>query len=100
MQNFDKPNHVVTIEMYCATDFDTEVEDMVVFELVVPGVAKVPPPRQHLAVEQLMVYQSSVTSTVPGTILLQLRANDTASATAWRTTATLSVPGIRPSSLC
>ncbi|MDB5234243.1 MAG: hypothetical protein JWR44_1236 [Hymenobacter sp.] len=88
MQNIDK---MLTgnIEMSCLPDFEQESEQLVVFELVVPVAAKVPAPRQHVEVAKLVVQQASVTSTVPGKILTQLRANNTALGAAWCITATL-----------
>ncbi|MBF9239586.1 hypothetical protein I2I05_19495 [Hymenobacter sp. BT683] len=71
---------------------EEEVEQLVIFELVVPVAAKVPAPRQPLEVAKMVLRQGSVTSTVPGKILTQLRANNTALGAAWCITATLAVP--------
>jgi hypothetical protein len=92
MQNLDKLPKASAVEMCCLLDSDAEAEEMVIFELVVPKAAKVPPPRQRVEVAKLVVQQASVTSTVPRTIITQLRANDTAQTTAWCITVALVVP--------
>jgi hypothetical protein len=93
MPNFDQTLCADVADMYCSADFGAEADEKVVFELLVPGVAKVPPLRQYLKVEKLLVRENSVTSTAPDTMLVELRVNDTARAMAWRTTATLTVSG-------
>lgn len=92
MQNLDKIFEAGAVEMCCFPNSDAEAEEMVVFELVVPMAVKVPPPRQRVEIAKLVVQQASVTSTVPNTIVTQLRANDTAQATAWCVTVALVVP--------
>ena len=87
MQNFDKTSVISSVEMRCFADCE-ENEQLVVFELVVPVAAKVPPLRQPVAVAKI-VQQASITSTVPGQILTQLRTNNTALSSAWCITATL-----------
>lgn len=92
MRNLDAIAFISTVEPCCFPASEEEAEDVVVFELVVPRAAKVPPARQHLEVAKLLVRETSVTSTVPETIFTQLRANDTARATAWCITVALVVP--------
>jgi len=70
---------------------DDGVEHLVVIELLVPPAAKVPVPSHYAGVARLVVREASVTSTVPAAVLTEFRANDTARAAAWRTTATLAV---------
>lgn len=89
MQNTDKSFPSGRIEMSCFPEFETEAEPLVVFELVVPVAAKVPVPRQHAEVAKLVVRQASVTSTVPGKVLTQLRANNTAHGAGWCITVSL-----------
>ncbi|WP_310396375.1 hypothetical protein [Hymenobacter sp.] len=92
MRNTDNIPRPGNVEMRCADDCVEEAEQLVIFELVVPGAAKVPAPRQHVEVAKLVVRETSVTSTVAGKILTQLRANNTALGAAWCTTATLAAP--------
>ena len=92
MQHLDKTLSVSHVEMHCAPDCDDQLEQLVIFELVVPVASKVPAPRQHTEVAKLLVRQASVTSTVPPKILTQLRANNTASSAGWCITATLAAP--------
>jgi hypothetical protein len=73
-------------------DCDDEAEQMVIFELLVPTAAKVPAPSLHREVAKLMVHQASVTSTVPSVIITDLRVNNTAVASAWCVTASLTEP--------
>ena len=92
MKNLDNILEANAVEMCCLLDSGAEAAEMVVFELVVPKAAKVPPPRQRVELAKLVVQQASITSTVPRTIITQLRANDTAQATAWCITVALVVP--------
>ncbi|WP_210515689.1 hypothetical protein [Hymenobacter terricola] len=92
MQNLDHTPGPGNVEMCCFPTCDEETEQVVVFELVVPVAAKVPAPRQRVAVAELVVQQASVTSTVRGKIYMQLRANNTALGAAWCMTATLAAP--------
>lgn len=92
MQNTDKTPSTATVEMFCFPETDEEAEELLVFELVIPVAAKVPPPRQRVEVAKLLVQQASVTSTVPGKILMPLRANNTSVSAAWCITATLTAP--------
>ena len=72
-------------------DEEADAEQLVVIELRVPPAAKVPVPSHYAGVARLLVREASVTSTVPAALLTEFRANDTARAAAWRTTATLAV---------
>ena len=85
------------LQLCCVSNLDEETEQLVMFELVVPGAAKVPAPRQHVAAALWAVQQASVTSTVPGKVLQQLPANNTALGAAWSFTATLAAPSPRRS---
>ena len=67
---------------------DTDAEQTVVLEWVVPVAAKVPALSQPVAVAKI-VQQASITSTVPGQLLTQLRTNNTAWRPGWCITATL-----------
>ena len=67
---------------------DDETEYFVIFELVVPGAAKVLVARQYIAVAKL-VRPASVTSTIPSQILAHFRASNTARSAGWCITATL-----------
>ncbi len=92
MSNSDPTTHVSTVEVNCLSQSSEEAESLVVFELVVPGAAKVPAPQHPLEVAKILLRQGSITSTVPGKILTQLRANNTALRADWCITATLAVP--------
>jgi hypothetical protein len=85
-----------TVEMFCSPEPE-ETEELLVFEFAVPVSAKVPPARQRIEVAKLLVQQSSVTSTVPGKVLMPLRANNTSVGAAWCITATLTAPQARRS---
>ena len=95
MLTVDTPPDPAHLELRCTSDSAEETEQLVIFELVVPGAAKVPAPRQHVEVAHWAVRQASVTSTVPGKVLQQLRANNTAKGAAWCVTATLAAPPAR-----
>ena len=99
MENLDNMPSNSTLAMCCFPDADDDCEPLVIFELLVPVAAKVPAPRQHVEIAKLMVQQGSVTSTGPGTIITQLRVNNTASGSAWCITATLVAPQTRRHSL-
>jgi hypothetical protein len=93
MRNIDKIQNTGNIEFNCLPNCSEEAEELVIFELVVPGSAKVPAPRHHVEMSRIMVRQCSVTSTVTGKVLTQLNANNTAAvATGWSITATLAAP--------
>lgn len=92
MQNTNLCPDNASVELCCFSDCEEETEQLVIFELVVPVAAKVPPPRQRVAIATLVVRPASVTSTVPGRMLTQLRANNTALGGAWCMTATLARP--------
>ncbi|HEX8505144.1 MAG TPA: hypothetical protein VF630_07240 [Hymenobacter sp.] len=98
MQHTDLTLSTDTVEMFCSPDSE-ETEELLVFEFAVPLFAKVPPPRQRVEITKLLVQQSSVTSTVPGKVLMPLRANNTSVSAGWCITATLTAPSAsRPSS--
>ena len=92
MQNLDNAPNSGNVAMHCFADCEEDAEQLVIFELVVPVASKVPAPRQHIEVAKLVVQQASVTSTVPGKIVTQLRANNTALNAGWCITATLVAP--------
>ena len=92
MQNIDNPLSQGSLDLSHSADCNEEIEQVVIFELVVPQAAKVPAPRQHVEVAKWLIQQASVTSTVPGEVLTQLRTNNTALGSAWCMTATLAVP--------
>ena len=87
MQNIDPTSASGSVEMRAFADCE-ENEQLVIFELVVPVAAKVPALSQPVAMAKI-VQPTSITSTVPGQILTQLRANNTALSSAWCITATL-----------
>ena len=88
MQHIDLMMSTNTVEMLCSPDAE-ESEELLVFEFVVPLSAKVPPPRPRVEIANFLVQQGSVTSTVPGKVLMPLRANNTSVGAAWCITATL-----------
>ncbi|MBJ6109381.1 hypothetical protein JAO73_10175 [Hymenobacter sp. BT523] len=92
MQNLDSANRSLLADARAFPDGQPEAEEVVVFELLVPGAAKVPPQRQYLEVASLVVLPSSVSSTVPSTIVTDLRVSDTARRLTWKVTATLTAP--------
>jgi hypothetical protein len=92
MQKLYKNSDTSTLAMNCEPNEDDESTQVVVFELVVPKAAKVPALRQQIPTASLLMRPASVTSTVPGRIFIQLRANNTALGAAWCTTVTLPVP--------
>ena len=87
MQNFDQTSASGSVEMRSFADCE-ENEQLVIFELVVPVAAKVPALSQPVAAAKI-VQSASISSTVPGQILTQLRTNNTALSSAWCITATL-----------
>jgi hypothetical protein len=89
MQKLYKTSDTSTLNMRCEPDIEEESVDLLVIELVVPVAAKIPVLRQPMSTAAPQLRPASVTSTVPGKIYLQLRANNTASSPAWCTTATL-----------
>lgn len=88
MQRLDLYPVSDVVEMHCLPDGDDEIAPLVVIELRVPPAATVPALRPRTAALPV-VRQASVTSTVLAAYLVQLRANNTAQARAWCTTATL-----------
>ncbi|MBD2767885.1 hypothetical protein IC235_08260 [Hymenobacter sp. BT664] len=92
MQNVDNPLNPGSLEVSHSADCYEETEQVVIFELVVPRAAKVPAPHQHVEVAKWLIQATSVTSTVPGEVLTQLRVNNTALGSAWCMTATLAPP--------
>ena len=60
-----------------------------VFELIVPGAAKVALPHFQPEIGSLTLREDSVTTTVPGKLCLALRASNTALRGGWCTTVTL-----------
>ena len=97
MLTADTAPDIANLELRCVSDVEEETEHLVIFELVVPGAAKVPAPRQHVEAALWAVQPASVTSTVPGKVLQQLRANNTALGAAWSFTATLAAAAPRRS---
>lgn len=98
MHNSDKPpgcSRHSNVELLCFPEGAGEAGETVVFALVVPDAAKVPAPRQRVEVAKLVVQRTSVTSTVPPTLLTQLWANNTALHAAWCMTATLTASAPR-----
>ena len=92
MFNLNSNSATHSVELICRVDAAAEEEAMVVIALAVPVAAKVPAARRPLGVAPLLVQPQSVTTTVPGKVLMQLRANNTALAVAWCSTATLPEP--------
>ena len=74
----------------CYAHCEEAMEQLVVFELVVPKAAKVALPRKRPEIGPLTLRENSVTTTVPGKLLVQLRASNTATRAGWCMTATLS----------
>ena len=66
-----------------------EADALVVLEWAVPVAAKVPALRQRVPVATIRLRPASITSTVPASIITELRANNTVLPTHWCTTATL-----------
>ena len=95
MLNLDSNSAIHSVELTCRPDVAEGAEAVVVIALVVPVAAKVPASRRQLEVAPLLVQPQSITTTVPGKILIQLRANNTALAAAWWSTATLPKPATR-----
>ena len=95
MPNLDSNSAIHRVELTCRPDAAEGEEAVVVIALVVPVTAKVPASRRQLEVAALLVQPQSVTTTVPGVMLIQLRANNTALAAAWWSTATLPKPATR-----
>ena len=95
MQNLDSTIRSLIAEAHSFPDGQSESEEVVVFELVVPRASKVPPIRQYLEIAPLIVLQSSVSSTVSSGILADLQVNDTARRISWNATATLKAPAPR-----
>ena len=87
------------VELSCFSEDVEAVEQLVVFELLVPVAAKVPALRQRVEVAKLLVQAASITSTVPGTALARLQVSNTAMRAGWCITATLaaSAPSRRSS---
>lgn len=78
--------------MHCFSECEEDLDNLVVFELVVPVGAKVPPPRQHIEIAKLVVRQTAISSTVPSQMPAPLHANNTALSAGWCITATLATP--------
>ena len=76
-------------------EFVDESENLLVFSWAVPGVAKVPVPRQHPALQAMVLQPAAISSTVPTAIDTELRANNTALRAGWCYTATLAAPSGR-----
>ena len=91
MQNLDSALYTPT-ESDDLPDGPDKVEELVVFRMVVPAAAKIPALRQYVEVAKLLVQPNSVSSTVPGSMVTQLRVNNTAQSTAWCITATVATP--------
>ncbi|MBF9220670.1 hypothetical protein [Hymenobacter ruricola] len=92
MLNLDPAIRSLTAEAHAFPDGPEEAEEVVVFELLVPGASKVPPIRQYLEIAPLIVHKSSVSSTVSSGILADLQVSDTARRISWSATATLKAP--------
>ena len=92
MLNLDSNSAIHRVELTCRPDAAEGEEAVVVIALVVPVAAKVTASRRQLEVALLLVQPQSITTTVPGKMVIQLRANNTALAAAWWSTATLPEP--------
>jgi hypothetical protein len=68
-----------------------ECEQMVVFELIVPGASKVPPPDYQFEMAQLMMREGILTSLADDQLTL-LAANNTAVGGAWYISVSIAAP--------
>ena len=75
---------------------EEDLEQLVVFELIVPKAAKVALPRFQPEIDALTLRENSVTTTVPGKLYLQLQASNTAMRAAWCVSVTLAAPSPSP----
>ncbi|GAB3866936.1 hypothetical protein GCM10028824_08220 [Hymenobacter segetis] len=73
----------------CCAQCEEELEQLVVFELIVPKAAKVALPRLQPEIGPLTLRENSVTTTAPGKLYVQLLASNTATQAGWYMTATL-----------
>ncbi|GAB2869492.1 hypothetical protein GCM10027044_34360 [Hymenobacter ruber] len=73
----------------CCAHCEEDLEQLVVFELIVPKAAKVALPRLQPEIGPLTLRENSVTTTVPGKLYVQLQASNTATQAGWYMTATL-----------
>jgi hypothetical protein len=89
MQNRDQNSGIDSQQFACCAQSEDEQEQLVIFELIVPKLAKVALPRLQSEVGPLTLRENSVTTTVPGKLYLQLQASTTATQTAWYMTPTL-----------
>jgi hypothetical protein len=92
MQEIYKTYNNSTLSMDDRPAEEEEQAEVLVLELVVP-IAAVPVLRQPVSTAVRSTRYLSVSSTVPGRVVIQLRVNNTALATAWCTTATLAATG-------
>jgi hypothetical protein len=89
MQHRDQDAGFSGMQPACCVQCDEDLEQLVVFELVVPKAAKVALPRLQPEVGPLTLRENSVTTTVPGKLYVQLQASNTATRAGWCITATL-----------
>jgi hypothetical protein len=90
MQNRDKDAGISSLQLACCAQCEEDLEQLVVFELIVPRAAKVASPRPQPEVGPLTLRENSITTTVPGKLYVQLQASNTATRAGWCMTATLS----------
>jgi hypothetical protein len=89
MQHRDQDAGLGGMQHACCAQCEEDLEQLVVFELIVPKAAKVILPRLQPEIGPLTLRENSVTTTVPGKLYLQLQASNTATRAGWCTTATL-----------
>ena len=92
MQNRDQNAGIGGIQPIRCAQCEEELEQLVVFELIVPNAAKVALPCFQPEINALTLRENSVTTTVPGKLYLQMQASNTAMRAAWCVTATLAAP--------
>ncbi|MBH8557211.1 hypothetical protein [Hymenobacter negativus] len=89
MQHRDQDAGAGVINPLCCAHCEEDLEQLVVFELIVPKAAKVALPRLQPEIGPLTLRENSVTTTVPGKLYMQLQASNTATRAGWYMTATL-----------
>ncbi len=89
MQNRDLDAEFSSLLSACCARCEEDLEQLVIFELIVPKSSKVALPRLKPEIGPLTLRKNSVTTTVPGKLYMQLQASNTATRAGWCMTATL-----------
>ncbi|MGY3087051.1 hypothetical protein ACVWYF_000077 [Hymenobacter sp. UYAg731] len=92
MQHRDQDAGLGGTQAVCCAQCEENLEQLVVFELIVPKAAKVALPGLQPEIASLTLRPNSVMTTAPDKLYVQLQASNTATRAGWCMTATLAAP--------